>query len=433
MHYLFAAHPTVGHTQALRAIGKTLLARSHTAQFAMAVSPVMPAWVPVPEVLRAGSAIPAALVRDGFELVALHPSLRGLYHGVQSARSTGYDELAHAAAMFTRDAERIARPLIEAGRARGASTVVADFAFPVAMLAAEALAVPFVAVFHSGLPFPADDAPPFGSGLTRGSARAAWRDAQARIDRIEADAKRRLSDARRALGLPADDRSPFAAPYSRALNVLTTFEQLELPRAGLARSSSGPVLWAGPCIGDRSSAAPDFDWSRFDPSSRWVYVSLGTVFNDQPEVYRKLLAAVHRAGARAVVAAGASVTALRSVASSEDIVVRFAPQVELLSKVDAMIGHGGNNSTNEALVAGCPLVVVPFGAEQIANAQRVEHLGTGAMVSPGALGESRLDRALGAVLSREVHAKARALADSLPRGDGAPRAADAIESLARTN
>ena len=84
---------------------------------------------------------------------------------------------------------------------------------------------------------------------------------------------------------------------------------------------------------------------------------------------------------------------------------------------------------NEALVAGCPLVIVPFGAEQIANGQRVEHLGAGAMVRAHELTDAKLDRALSVALSDAVRSTTRALADSLPTGDGAPRVADAIERL----
>ena len=86
---------------------------------------------------------------------------------------------------------------------------------------------------------------------------------------------------------------------------------------------------------------------------------------------------MHRAGARAVVAAGASYEAIRARAAADDLVVRFAPQIALLPRMTAVIGHGGNNSTNETLRAGKPLVVVPFGGEQIANARRVEALGVG--------------------------------------------------------
>jgi UDP:flavonoid glycosyltransferase YjiC (YdhE family) len=49
----------------------------------------------------------------------------------------------------------------------------------------------------------------------------------------------------------------------------------------------------------------------------------------------------------------------------------------LLRAVDCIVSHGGNNTVNEALSAGVPLLVLPIGGEQEANAKRVERLGAG--------------------------------------------------------
>ncbi|MBI5517718.1 MAG: glycosyltransferase family 1 protein [Deltaproteobacteria bacterium] len=427
---LFAAHPTVGHTQALRAIGKALLSRGWGVRFALGHTPLVPRFLPTPEPLRAAAALPAALARDGFEVLRLPGSLRALYHAARSVATRGYDELDHAVALFTVDTQEAARALLTAARTRPVDVFVADFALFGAGIAAEVLGVPHAAVFHSGLPFPVEGAPPFGSGLAPTSDRALWAASARRLAATEARAGARLGAARRALGLAPGVPGGFSRPYATGLNILTTFEALELPRARLAEVAAGPLLWAGPCLGDRSGDAPAFPWKRLEPSARWVYVSLGTVFNNQPAVFRAVLGAVHRAGARAVVAAGASEEAVRRVADG-DLVVRFAPQLELLPRVVAMVGHGGNNSTNEALRAGCPLLVVPFGAEQVANGQRVQGLGVGEMVPPDALVPPGLDAALARVLDPATLERARALARSLPEGDGAVRAADAIEALAQ--
>ena len=178
---------------------------------------------------------------------------------------------------------------------------------------------------------------------------------------------------------------------------------------------------AQPATSSRGSA-----WRGSDPL---VYVSLGTVFNDQPRIYRALLEGVRRAGARAIVAAGASFPRLRSLATDRDIVVRVAPQVPLLERVDLVIGHGGNNSTNETLRAGKPLLVLPFGAEQIANAQRVEALGVGRMLRREDLSPSRLSEIVRTALGDETRSRARSLSQSVPLRDGTPVVADALEGL----
>ncbi len=410
-------------------MGKTLMARGASIRFAIAPPPRVPSFVKLPEPIRVATGLPAAIEREGFEVVRAPVSLRALYHAAQTARARGYDELRHAVTMFSVDALATARVLIDESRRRPFDVVVADFSFVGAGLAAEVLGVPYVSIFHSGLPFRIEGAPPFGSGLSADSDPAALKEAQRRLEEIEVMGLRKLNEARRALGLSRAERGGFTTPHATGLNVLTTFEALEVWRPSDACVPAGPLLWAGPCLGDRSAQAPAFPWERVTPDARLVYISLGTVFNDQPALFADLIAAVHRAGARAVVAAGASVDALGRAAGADDIVVRFAPQLELLPRVAAMIGHGGNNGTNEALRAGCPLVVVPFGAEQIANGARVEALGVGASLPPGRRDAQGLDRALSKALSEPVRARARALAASLPEGDGAPRVADAIEAL----
>ncbi len=43
--------------------------------------------------------------------------------------------------------------------------------------------------------------------------------------------------------------------------------------------------------------------------------------------------------------------------------------------------HGGMNSIAEALVHGVPMVVIPFMADQLTNARRIEELGLGRRLS----------------------------------------------------
>jgi UDP:flavonoid glycosyltransferase YjiC (YdhE family) len=69
-HVLFAAHPTVGHTSALRAIGAELRTRGHATSFAIVQVrvPLASRW---PEPVRAASNLPAAIAADGAEVRAL--------------------------------------------------------------------------------------------------------------------------------------------------------------------------------------------------------------------------------------------------------------------------------------------------------------------------------------------------------------------------
>ncbi|WP_437931692.1 glycosyltransferase [Sorangium sp. So ce291] len=61
------------------------------------------------------------------------------------------------------------------------------------------------------------------------------------------------------------------------------------------------------------------------------------------------------------------------------IEVRFAPQLALIERSCAVIGHGGLSSLKECFYHGKPVVVIPGRFDQPGNAARVRHHGLGAV------------------------------------------------------
>lgn len=132
-----------------------------------------------PEVLDASLRLPSSIQGRGVPVAPLRAPLSTFWHAALLPRERGYAELRRAMAIFTAGAAGYARQIRALLLRFPADVIVADYTFFGAWLAADLARVPFVAAYHSGLPFPVPGAPPFGSGLPLRAARDARWDAAA--------------------------------------------------------------------------------------------------------------------------------------------------------------------------------------------------------------------------------------------------------------
>ncbi len=65
----------------------------------------------------------------------------------------------------------------------------------------------------------------------------------------------------------------------------------------------------------------------------------------------------------------------------DPVVVRYAPQLELVKRAAAVITHAGLNTVLEALSEGVPLVALPQGNDQPGVAARVAASGAGVVLT----------------------------------------------------
>jgi MGT family glycosyltransferase len=87
----------------------------------------------------------------------------------------------------------------------------------------------------------------------------------------------------------------------------------------------------------------------------------------------------------------------------------FVPQLEVLSRADLFITHGGMNSVTEAIYFGVPMLVMPVINDQPINAAQVERLGIGERTRAFPTTAGRVYRSARRVLDDDG-IKARALA-----------------------
>ena len=120
------------------------------------------------------------------------------------------------------------------------------------------------------------------------------------------------------------------------------------------------------------------------PWSRSLYVTLGTIFNlESGDLLERLVVAAGLVDADTLVTIGPHLDAGELPAAPPRVRVEpFVPQRDVLPGCGAVVCHGGSGTLVAALALGVPVVVLPMGADQPDNADRVEELGAGVVLDP---------------------------------------------------
>jgi zeaxanthin glucosyltransferase len=219
----------------------------------------------------------------------------------------------------------------------------------------------------------------------------------------------------------------------RAGDGLSKLAQItQLPRALEFDIDPPPphLYYTGPFVDAALRPAVDFAWDRLD-GRPLVYASLGTLQNRSLDIFRKIAEACAGLNVQLVISLGGGLEPDRlGNLSGNPVVVRFAPQLELVKRASAVITHAGLNTVLESLAKGVPLVCIPLGNDQPGVASRVATHGAGVVVPPGRASAERLRSAVRAVLEDESYRNAaRQLQSAMAKIDGPERAADIVEDV----
>jgi len=157
---------------------------------------------------------------------------------------------------------------------------------------------------------------------------------------------------------------------------------------------------------------------------------MGTLVNGLAGVYSILLkAAANFSDLQVVLSVGKNVDPddLGPVPPNT-IVVRSAPQIELLKRSVLCITHAGLNTTLEALAQGVPMVAIPIGYEQPGIAARIAYHGVGEFLEVGDLTEQRLSRLIQQITTDlKYHDRARWFQRNLADARGLDVACEIVE------
>jgi zeaxanthin glucosyltransferase len=182
-------------------------------------------------------------------------------------------------------------------------------------------------------------------------------------------------------GLEIDWSDP-AATASKLAVITQTPKEFDLPIPHLPPQ----FQYAGPFHDHEGRKPIPFPWEKLT-GKPLIYASLGTLVNGLNRVYRTILEAVGEfPDLQVVLSIGWNLdpSDLEPIPPNT-IVVRVAPQIELLKRASLCITHAGLNTALESLTAGVPMVAIPIGYDQPGVARRIAYHGVGEFVEIGNL------------------------------------------------
>ncbi|HEY9295869.1 MAG TPA: glycosyltransferase [Phormidium sp.] len=165
-----------------------------------------------------------------------------------------------------------------------------------------------------------------------------------------------------------------------------------------------------------------------------IYASMGTLQNRLIGVFQDIASACEGLDAQLVISLGGSADpeSLRELPGNP-LVVKYAPQLEILKQATFMITHAGMNTTMECLMNGVPMVAIPVTNDQPGVAARIAWTGAGEMVPLQKLSVPKLRNAIKKVLTEDSYKKnALRLQTAIQQAGGVNRAADIIEQVVTT-
>ena len=295
-----------------------------------------------------------------------------------------------------------------------------------AQAAAEVSALPWAVFQPYFTPLPAAGVPPFGPGLPRMTGPLGrLRDGllgKAIVGKLTSLMLPSVNDVRSSLGLPPVES------LSDTLTLAPLVLYFTVPELDYPRDEWPPSFrFVGP---GAAEDAPPPEWlDHVDQPI--VLVTCSTEQQSDRALIQTALESLPAAGYFVVATTGAHDPADFDVSADGAVLERFLSHSSVLPRATAVVCHGGMGITQRALAAGVPVVVVPFGRDQLEVARRVEHAGVGVRLPRKRLRPEALAAAV-----RQASALSEAalrMAEHIAEAGGGRAAADAVEALMKAH
>jgi zeaxanthin glucosyltransferase len=217
-------------------------------------------------------------------------------------------------------------------------------------------------------------------------------------------------------------------PYSQLLQLNQQPAEFEFPRQHLPKC----LHFTGPYSNQASRDAIAFPFDKLT-GKPLIYASLGTIQNPLKLrwIFQKIAESCIGINVQLVISLGGSGSPESfSNLPGNPVVVKYAPQLELLQKAALTITHAGLNTTLESLNNGVPMVAIPITHDHPGVAARIAWTGTGEVVRLSRLNVPSLRDAIQRVLTEDSYRKnVLRLQQAIHRAGGLKQAANLVEQV----
>jgi MGT family glycosyltransferase len=392
-----------GHLNPMTALARRLQARNHEVVFLYSSGAAGLPFVPAPEKDHINEGRP------------------------EVSKMQGQDALRFSVRMVLAQTEAILKSLPSVVQANGIDALIIDTVQFYAELGAMQLGIPYVHVAN-GLHWDYSGHTPLclydWPHQTTPAALARNREGVAKWAKLLESGNRGIKAHAKSIGLKIDwnDLSSTISPFASITQV---------PRAFDFESSHWPAQfhYTGPFHDGKGRAKVDFPWERIT-GEPLIYASMGTILNGRADVFRTIVAALAKhKDLQLVFSVGDQVDPEQiGMVPGNAIIVRRAPQLELLKQTSVCITHAGLNTVLESLSHGVPQVAIPVTYDQPGVAARIVNKQTGVATSLDKLTADHLSALLHEVLSNSTYRNnARTLQKAIAEVNGLSVAAELVE------
>ena len=165
-----------------------------------------------------------------------------------------------------------------------------------------------------------------------------------------------------------------------------------------------------------------------------IYASLGTLQERDSRYFAIIAEACAGMEAQLVISLGGGDANPEIKLAGSPLVVKYAPQLEILARASVTITHAGLNTVMQSLMFGVPMVAMPITHDQPAIAARVQRSGAGELISIRDLTAPRLRAALDRVMNDPTYRmRAQEISTSIQAAGGIERAVAIVEQVLARN